>query len=99
MISSSRIYSDMIDDLVRDLTGHSDVRRASAVERCEGLPEDLLLDITSRLLVQYHKQIAWRWVGFLVGAIGAVSFLFALEGNLTFGYGLVGLGIAWHLEL
>ena len=89
----------MIDDLVRDLTGRSDVRRASAVERCAGLPEDLLLEITSRLLVQYHKQVAWRWVVFLMGAIGVVSFAYILEGNMLFAYGVFGMVIARHLQL
>lgn len=99
MTTISRIYSDMIDDLVADLTGRSDVRRASAVERCAGLPEDLLLEITSRLLVQYHKQVAWRWSAFLLGAIGAVSFAYVLQGNLPFAYGIAGLAIARHLQL
>ncbi len=99
MIYSSRIYSDMIDDLVRDLTGRSDVRRASAVERCGGLPEDLLLEITSRLLIQYHKQVTWRWAAFLMGAIGVVSFAYLLQGNSLFIYGILGLVVAQHLQL
>jgi hypothetical protein len=99
MIYSSRIYSDMINDLVRDLTGRSDVRRASAVERCGGLPEDLLLEITSRLLIQYHKQVAWRWSVFLLGAIGVVSLAYLLQGNALFIYGILGLAVAQHLQL
>jgi hypothetical protein len=99
MNSSSRIYSNMIDDLVRDLTGRSDVRRASAVERCEGLPEDLLLDIISRLLAQYHKQAAWRWAEFLLGAVGIVSFAYIIQGNMLFVYGVLGLAVARHLQL
>ena len=99
MTSFSRIYSDMIDDMVRDLTGRSDVRRTSAVERCSGLPEDLLLEITSRLLIRYHKQVLMQWCVYLMGAIGMVSVATLLQGNVLFAYGVVGLVIARHLQL
>jgi hypothetical protein len=75
------------------------VRRASAVERCGGLPEDLLFEIITRLLMQYHKQVAWRWASFLVGAVGVVSLAYLLQGNALFIYGILGLAVTQHLIL
>ena len=101
MISSSRLYSgQLIHDLIREhLARRCDVRRASAVERCSGLPEDLLLEITSRLLVLYHKQTSWRWVALLIGAMGVVSLAYLLQGDALFIYGIMGIVAAQHLQL
>jgi hypothetical protein len=99
MTTVSRIYTDMIDDLVRDLSGRNDIRRVSAVERCAGLPEDLLLEIMSRLLHRYHKLAAWRWAVYFLGAVGAVSFASLLQGNSSFAFGILGFAAAAHLQL
>lgn len=94
MTTASRVYTDMIDDLVRDLTGPGDHRRASAVDSCAGLPEDLLIEIIPRALRRYHRLAAWRWMAFLLGITGLVSVAYAIQGEPVLLFGGVNFMIA-----
>ena len=97
MSHEARIYSDIIDDLVRDLTGANDARRVDAVDRCHGLPEDMLLEILSSVLIQHHRQVAWQRSAFVIGVIGAVSLAYLTQGEFAYVYGLIGIAIAYQI--